>query len=119
MLRLLILVFFQCFFLVTSQVTLKIFMQQTGAFQWSKEYFIKIFTNIPFAISGISIVLAMLLWLHILKRYEFSLILPLVSMSYVLGTIAGIVVFNEVVPPGRWIGLTVIVIGVLIIARTS
>ncbi len=94
-------------------------MQQMGAFKWTKEYFIKVFTNIPFAVSGISILMAMLLWLHILKRYEFSLILPLVSMSYVLGTIAGIVVFKEVIPPGRWIGLALIIIGVLVIARTS
>lgn len=119
MLKLITLVFFQTFCLVTSQVTLKIFMQQTGAFQWTKEYFIKVLTNIPLAVSGISITAAMLLWLHVLKRYEFSLILPLVSMSYVFGTIAGIVVFKEVVPLGRWIGLLVIIIGVLIIARTS
>ncbi len=109
----------QSFLLVTSQVTLKIAMTKLGKFVWTKEYILNVVKNIPLAISGITIVGATLLWFHVLKKYEFSLAYPLVAMSYVFGMIAAVVVFKEAVPVARWIGVSLIIIGVILVAKTA
>jgi len=109
----------QTLLLVTSQVTLKIAMTKMGKFEWAKDYFISLTKNIPLAVSGITIVGATLLWFHVLKKYEFSLAYPLVAMSYVFGMIAALVVFKEAIPTARWIGVTLIIIGVILVARTA
>ena len=110
---------FQTFLLVTSQVTLKIAMQKMGKFEWTTSYFLEIIKNIPLAISGITILGATLLWFHVLKKYEFSLAYPLVAISYVFGMIAAVVVFKEVVPAARWIGVLFIILGVILVAKTA
>lgn len=109
----------QTLFLVTSQVTLKMAMLKMGKFEWSTAYFINLLKNIPLAISGITIVVATLLWFHVLKKYEFSLAYPLVAISYVFGMIAALVVFKEAIPVARWIGVSLIIIGVILVAKTA
>ena len=105
--------------MVTSQVTLKIAMLKMGKFEWTQASFFNLAKNIPLAISGITIVGATLLWFHVLKKYEFSLAYPLVSISYVFGMIAAVVVFKEAVPVARWIGVSLIIIGVFLVAKTA
>jgi undecaprenyl phosphate-alpha-L-ara4N flippase subunit ArnE len=105
--------------LVTSQVTLKIAMTKMNAFSWTKDWFLTAAKNIPLAISGITIVGASILWLHVLKKYEFSLAYPLVAISYVFGMVAAILVFKETVPVLRWIGVSFIIIGVILVAKSA
>ncbi len=119
MLRLITIMIVQTSLLVTSQVTLKIAMNKLGKFEWTMEYIINVVKNIPLAISGITIVGATMLWFQVLKKYEFSLAYPLVAMSYVFGMIAAVVVFKETVPIARWIGVSLIVVGVIIVAKTA
>lgn len=119
MLRLILLMIVQTFLLVTSQVALKIAMTKMGKFEWTKEYILNFLKNIPMAISGISIVGATLLWLHVLKKYEFSLAYPLVAISYVFGMIAALIVLKETIPISRWIGVFLIIAGVILVAKTA
>ena len=55
--------------------------------------------------------------MYILKNYEFSKAYPLVSISSILGILAAIVIFNETIPVLRWVGVTLIIIGVIFVAR--
>jgi len=105
--------------LVTSQVTLKIAMAKMNTFSWTKDWFFTAAKNIPLAISGITIVGATVLWLHVLKKYEFSLAYPLVAISYVFGMVAAVLVFKETVPVIRWFGVSLIIIGVILIAKSA
>jgi len=105
--------------LVTSQVTLKIAMAKMNVFTWSKDWFFTAAKNIPLAISGITIVGATVLWLHVLKKYDFSLAYPLVAISYVFGMIAAVVIFKETVPTLRWLGVSFIILGVILVAKSA
>ena len=67
--------------------------------------------------SGLSMVVASFIWFYILKHYELSLAYPLISISYIFGTLAAIFFFYETVPFTRWIGVLLIMGGVVLLTR--
>lgn len=117
MLRLILLSTIQSIFLVATQVFLKFAVQRMGTFVWSFEFFKNQLTNWPLAASGISVATATFLWMYILKLYSFSMAYPMISISYVLGMLAAIFIFHETVPATRWIGVFLIMAGVVFVAR--
>ena len=60
---------------------------------------------------------ASLVWFHILRHYPLSLAYPLISISYVFGLLASILIFHEAVPLTRWIGVLLIMAGVALLTR--
>lgn len=117
MLRLVFLVVVQSVLLVFAQVFLKISVEIFGKFSWAWSYFKKVFTTWQFALSGICAVSAMLVWMYVLKRYEFSLAYPLLSISYIIGLLAAFFIFHETIPVTRWVGVVIIMIGVYFVAK--
>lgn len=117
MLKLLSLVTIQCFLLTASQVFLKKALIAFGKFHFTFEYFKTVFTNLSFALSGISVSLAMIIWVYVLKKYDFSLAYPLVSLSYVFGLLASYFIFHETIYWTRWVGVLVILIGVFLVVQ--
>ena len=59
----------------------------------------------------------MLIWMYVLKKYEFSLAYPLLSISYIIGLLAAYFIFHETIPLTRWIGVIIVMIGVFFIAK--
>ncbi len=59
-----------------------------------------------------------LIWIFMLKKIDLSYLQPLFSLMYVATPILSIFVLNEHVPNLRWLGIGVVVIGVLIIAKS-
>ncbi|HEX6989485.1 MAG TPA: EamA family transporter [Bacillota bacterium] len=60
--------------------------------------------------------LATVLWLFVLSRLPLSLAYPLQATAYVLGALAGLWLFAEPVPPVRWAGIALILLGVGLVA---
>lgn len=118
MLILIILIIVQSALLVAAQSFLKISVELFGKFSWSWEYFKTVFTTWQFAASGICALVAMLVWMYVLKHYEFSLAYPLLSISYVIGLLAAYFVFHEAVPLTRWIGVVIVMVGVYFIVKS-
>ena len=117
MLRLIILIIAQSLLLVGAQSLLKVSVQLFGKFQWTWQFFKTVFTIWQFAASGICALLAMLVWMFVLKKYEFSLAYPLLSISYIIGLLAAYFFFHETIPLTRWIGVVIVMIGVYFIAK--
>ncbi|HNW56910.1 MAG TPA: EamA family transporter [Bacteroidales bacterium] len=117
MLKLVGLTFIQSLLLMLSQVFLKLAVTKFGAFRFTADYFKSVFTNLNFAISGLTVLGAVSLWMYILRHYDFSVAYPLGSISYVLGLLAAILVFNESVPVTRWIGVCIIIVGIYFVAK--
>jgi drug/metabolite transporter (DMT)-like permease len=117
MLKLLSLVTIQCFLLTASQVFLKKALIAFGKFHFTLDYFKTVFTNWSFALSGISVSLAMIIWVYVLKKYDFSLAYPLVSLSYVFGMLASYFIFHETIYWTRWVGVLIILIGVFLVVQ--
>jgi multidrug transporter EmrE-like cation transporter len=57
-------------------------------------------------------------WLMTLKRMDLSLAYPMVSLGYVLVLIAGGFLFHETIPPARFWGMGLILLGVFCVSRT-
>ena len=117
MLVLILLIIVQSILLVAAQSLLKISVQLFGDFTWSWQYFKTVFTTWQFAASGACAVAAMLVWMYVLKRYEFSVAYPLLSISYIIGLLSAQFIFHEAVPLTRWIGVVIVMIGVFFIVK--
>jgi undecaprenyl phosphate-alpha-L-ara4N flippase subunit ArnE len=104
-------------FLSGGQVFLKFAMNRTGTFRFSWLFFRDLLTNWYLLASGLCMVVATLLWLYIIKHFDFSVAYPMISISYIFGMLAAIYIFHETVPLIRWAGVFLIMTGVILIAK--
>ena len=118
MILLIILIIIQSVLLVAAQSLLKISVELFGEVSWSWQYFKTVFTTWQFAASGICALTAMLVWMYVLKHYEFSVAYPMLSISYIIGLLAAQFIFHETVPLMRWIGVVIVIVGVFFIVKS-
>ena len=117
MCKLIELVLLQTFFLAGGQVLLKLVMVKLGKFEWTMAYIKTVLTDWKFSACGFCFSLALVLWLYILKKFQFSQAYPLTSLSFVFGMLASWLILGESVPLSRWIGLILIVGGCFLIVK--
>lgn len=98
-------------------VLLKLALERTEPFGWNWNFFGALLTNWQFALCGLVYGAGTLLWLYIIKHFPFSMAYPLVSLSYVFGMIAAMLVFHEQVSITRWAGVLLIMAGCYLIAK--
>lgn len=67
---------------------------------------------------GFIYVIATAVWLYILSKNDLSKVYPLQSLCYVLGALAGILLFNEKITVSKFIGIGFIIIGAFIMGRS-
>lgn len=60
-----------------------------------------------------------LFWLVVLSRVDLSLAYPFVGLSYVVIVALAHFIFGESVPALRWVGVTVIAVGIALIGLSS
>ena len=107
----------QSLFLVSGQVFLKFAMMKMDKFSFTWKFFRDALQNWHFAACGACMLIASLIWFYILKHYEFSMAYPLISISYLLMMLASIFIFHETIPFTRWIGVVLILVGVLLVTK--
>jgi drug/metabolite transporter (DMT)-like permease len=107
----------QSVFLALGQVFLKLALAKMGDFAWKWKFLLSQLTNWWWLGCGLSFLVASLLWFYILKHFPFSIAYPMSSLSYVMGMLAAIFIFGEQVPLVRWLGILLILLGCVLIAR--
>ncbi|MDR2130201.1 MAG: EamA family transporter [Odoribacteraceae bacterium] len=115
--RIIVLSTVQCLFLSVGQVCLKFAVNRMGAVSYTWAFVREQLTNWWLLASGLCMVAATLLWLYIIKHYDFSVAYPMISISYVFGMLAAVFIFHETVPPTRWLGVLLIMGGVILTAK--
>lgn len=60
--------------------------------------------------------IATLIWLAVLGRLKLSVAYPVQASAYALGVVVARWIFSEPVPPLRWVGVGVILLGALLVA---
>ena len=103
--------------LTATNLLLKVSLKQFGPFSWSWGYFRNALLNPFFLLTGICALSVILLWMYILKRFDFSIAYPLTSISFIFGTMAAQWILHESVPTTRWIGVFIIIVGVFFVAK--
>lgn len=117
MLKPLLLTIFQCLLLATGQVCFKLAVDKIQKFQFTLAWFYDILTNWWLLASGISLASATILWGYILKHFEFSIAYPVTAFAYIFGMLAAAFIFGETIPPSRWIGVILIIAGVMLVVK--
>lgn len=74
----------------------------------------------PFVLLGLGLYgIGTVLWLFALRQLDLSLAYPFVAMSFVMVALSGMVLLGEPVNMGRLLGLGLIVLGLLVMARAA
>ena len=107
----------QAVFLSAGQVFLKLALNRMETFTFAWKWFLALLSNWWLGAMGLCFTVAGLLWMYMLKNFQFSVAYPVTSIAYVFGMVAAIVVFHEDVSFTRWIGLALIIVGVILIAK--
>ena len=109
-----VLIFVPIIFAALGQLILKTGMNQVGKFD-----LVRSFTN-PLVLVGLAFYAAsLILWMMVLTRENLSFVYPLVAFSYVVTVTLSRFVLHEPVPSLRWLGLAVIVVGILLVAKSA
>jgi drug/metabolite transporter (DMT)-like permease len=73
----------------------------------------------PWVIWGVVLQAAFFaLYLVLISRADVSMVLPLTAIDYIVVVFLAQVLLSEVVTPGRWVGVLLIVVGVTLVSRT-
>jgi undecaprenyl phosphate-alpha-L-ara4N flippase subunit ArnE len=115
--RIILLSTLQSLLLAGGQVFLKFAMMRMGAFSLSWGFVGEFLRNWYMLATGVCMGLASILWLYMIKHFAFSVVYPMISISYIFGMLAAIYVFQESVSVVRWIGVLLIMAGVVLIAK--
>jgi multidrug transporter EmrE-like cation transporter len=82
------------------------------------ETFIKVATQLPIlgglACYGVSLVV----WIIGLSRTDVTIAYPMLSLGYVVSALGAWMFLGEVIPPQRLVAIGVIMLGVVLLART-
>ncbi|MEZ4650552.1 MAG: EamA family transporter [Candidatus Eisenbacteria bacterium] len=116
----LVIVFIAVCFSVTGELFLKAGMNDIGAFGFSNllPTMGKILTH-PRILTGFaSIGVGAVFWLAALARVELSWAYPMLSLGYILALVLSALFLGESISVVRWIGVLVIVIGVILVSRS-
>ena len=96
---------------------LKLALKKMGHYTGVGQFILGELTNWWWYACGSFLSGAMLLWMYILKHYPFSIAYPLSCLSFLFGMLGAWIFLGEAVPPIRWIGVVLILIGAYFIAR--
>ena len=61
--------------------------------------------------------IATVIWFYALSRYDLSRVYPLQSLAYVLGALAGGLVFKETISSQQWMGMVLLIGGAYLLSR--
>ena len=115
-----ILIFITIILAVTGQFLLKKGMTKIGNISISQisSNILKIFTNVYILTSLLIFIIAFLLWLTILSKFDLSFAYPLVAVGYILTALISFIFLKENLTIMRWLGIFLIATGSYIITRT-
>lgn len=105
-----------------GQMILKVGMTQVGELKFSDglvNIFSRTFTNL-YVLGGLAFFgVNAILWLVVLSREKLSFAYPMVAFAYIVTILLSKFVLHEDIPLLRWAGLSVIIVGILMIAKSS
>ena len=112
------LIFFSVALAALGQIILKVGMSKVGLIGFTLNQLSNAFTQ-PLVLAGLFLYgLSLIVWLVVLSRENLSFVYPMVAFSYLITTILAKFVLKEEVPSIRWLGLSFILFGIILVARS-
>ena len=63
--------------------------------------------------------LTFFIWIVVLAHVDLSIAMPVASTSYILVPLIAIIFLHESVPPSRWIGIFLIILGIRSVSKSK
>jgi multidrug transporter EmrE-like cation transporter len=105
-----------------AQLLLKAGARNVGhfAFTWDNALPIgtQMLTSLPILAGLACYVTSVVVWIMALSRVEVSMAYPMLSIGYLINALLAWWLFGEAVTPQRIAGITIIIIGVVVVARS-
>jgi len=105
-----------------AQLLLKAGTNQVGAFEFAARNIPVVGMRLafePHIVGGLlCYVVSVVVWILALSRVEVSIAYPMLSIGYVVNAVAAWYLFGEAVTPVRLVGIAIIILGVVIVARS-
>ncbi len=80
--------------------------------------YVKMFLS-PWVVGGLSLyIIGVVFWLYVLSKLDLSYAYPFLALTYVLIALSSSWFLNEHISAIRWIGIAIICIGIILIAKT-
>ncbi|MBU7008107.1 EamA family transporter [Phosphitispora fastidiosa] len=112
-----LLIVFNVVLLTSGQILWKIGLTREGGL--SLDNMLRVALS-PFILAGLALyVVATVVWFVVLSRAELSYAYPMQSMAYIIGVVAAWLLFKETIPTIRWIGVLVIIAGVVLVSYSK
>jgi len=102
-----------------GQVFLKMGMNELAGEKINLRFFLRAVGSWPVLAGFLLGIAGALLWLVVLSRLELGFSNLVVSLTLVAVAVASRIIFKEPIPSLKWIGSTLIVIGVFLISQTK
>lgn len=122
--RTVILALFSVFLATAGQLLLKAGMGRVGYIGGDRlgkpvDLMIQVATTWQVVLGLALFFLSAVFWLLVLSRVPLSFAYPFAGLAYVLITAFTRFILNEQVPGLRWVGIALIIAGILLVAKTS
>ena len=82
-------------------------------------YFLKVLSSVWIWLGMGSLLFFLVIYLLVLSWADYSYVLPVTAVGYVLAPLLAHLLLGEVVPGTRWLGAAFIFTGVAVVGRTS
>lgn len=118
----LILILISTAFGVAGQTALKLGVDKPGMAETATGVVsvISLIFKSPLVLLGLAFyALGALAWIAVLARLDLSMAYPFLALNFVLVTLSGRFLLGETVPPLRWLGILVIIAGILLVAKST
>ena len=116
MFKLIVTAAIQSAFLALAQYFMKMGVDRLLDFSMSWAFF-KSVCNWQLGLSLLLYIIAMIIYLFMLKNYDLSVVYPLTSISYIFTILLAMFLLGETVSVARWIGVLLVMLGVGLIAK--
>ena len=109
---------------VVGQLCMKQGMIQVGALEMKslQELLVvarRVFSK-PLVLAGLTCyAIGALAWLIVLSRLDLGFAYPMLALTYAIIPVAAHVFLGEEIPILRWVGIGIVIVGVLLIAQTG
>ena len=119
-----LLALFSVFLATAGQLVLKTGMERVGYIGSQRlgkpvQLAIQVATTWQVVLGLLLFVISAVSWLLVLSRVPLSFAYPFAGLTYLLITIFGRFVLNEHVPGLRWLGIALIIGGILLVGKTA
>jgi drug/metabolite transporter (DMT)-like permease len=106
-------------FSTTGELFLKIGVNRIGEFALAPGPLMRAVTS-PIVLFGFTLFgIGALFWLWVISRAPLSWAYPMLALGYVLVVFESRIFLGEAVPPQRWLGALIIVLGVVVLYHSS